>query len=165
MWLYRTCIFFDIKKMRHKLRAYSWLFLYPICSNMIPVTSSLIHWYFYMNQPDKTDKKYDRQKLDVFVKPNNTCAKFYWMKVIFKQYIPEKYKWVCTIYKLCYETGQLMGINFEKDEVPHRHWQLHVWEWKVSEGDTILSCVWVTIVGAWIDNWIYWPLTDFNYKN
>jgi hypothetical protein len=28
----------------------------------------------------------------------------------------------------------------------------------------ILSRVWVTIHGVWIGNWIYWTLTDRNYK-
>jgi hypothetical protein len=28
-----------------------------------------------------------------------------------------------------------------------------------------LSRVWVTIDGVWISDWIYWPLTDCNYKN
>jgi hypothetical protein len=30
--------------------------------------------------------------------------------------------------------------------------------------DDIFACMTVTIGGIWISNWIYWPLTDRNYK-
>jgi hypothetical protein len=31
-------------------------------------------------------------------------------------------------------------------------------------GENIFSRVWATTDGVWISIWIYWPLTDRNYK-
>jgi hypothetical protein len=93
---------------------------------------------------------------------------------IIKKILPKLFEQITYMSVLRTDIGVAL-IQDKLNEVPFHDQKICVWcgvvcHYCYMNGRThiiwiiVLSCVWVTIDGVWIGNWIYWPLTDHNNK-